>query len=117
MFIIAPVLATELIVIYFVTTFVTITFCFVIGVSIYRSRKTPYPTRLLYIGLLCHDGLFLSCASMAKLFPHEDSFVLRHLSRGCQIAAQIIVGCMAFERLFVLNLSYVYLKTAKSFIR
>ena len=112
-----PVWRTEFIIIYFVASFATLVLCSVICVAIARTKKTPYPTRLLCIGLLCYDCLFLSCASIAKLFPHEESFLLRHLSRGCQTAAQLIVAFMAFERFFVLNWPYIYLKTSNSLIR
>ena len=114
---VAPVWSTEFITIYFVTSFATLVLCFVIGIAISQTKKTPYPTKLLCMGLLCYDGLFLSCASVAKLFPHEESFVFRHLSRGFQTAAQIIVAFMAFERLLVLNWPYIYLRASESFIR
>ena len=112
-----PVWPTTYIIIYFFASLVTLVLCIVIGVAIARTKKTPYPSRILCIGLLCYNCLFLPCASATKLFPHEESFPLRHLSRGFQIAAQVIVAAMAFERFFVLNWPYVYLKTPKRLIR
>ena len=47
---------------------------------------------------------------MSRCFDYNDVYPIWHASRGFQIAAQIIVGCMAFERLFVLNWPYVYLR-------
>ena len=118
MFTFGPVWPTTYIVLYFIASFVTLVLCILIGVAIARTRKTPYPSRLLCIGLLCYNCLFLPCAGAAKLFPHEESFPLRHISRGFQTAAQIIVAFMAFERFFILNWSYyVYLKIPKRLIR
>ena len=83
----------------------TLVLCLVICIAVARTRKTPYPSRILCIGLLSYNCLFLPCASASKLFPHEESFPLRHLSRGFQIAAQFMVAFMAFERYFVLKLA------------
>ena len=112
-----PVWPTKYITVYFAASFVTLLLCIVICVAIARTKKTPYPTRILCIGLLCYNCLFLPCACAAKLFTHEGSTLLRHLSRGFQMAAQVIVAAMAFERFFVLNWPYVYLKTPKRLIR
>ena len=114
---IAPVWPTPFIIIYFVASFAALVLCLVIGVAIVRTKKTPYPTKLFCIGLLFYDCMFLALASLTKLFPHEESFLLRHLARGFQTAAQIIVAFMAFERFYVLNWPYVYLRTSKSLIR
>ena len=114
---VAPVWPTEFIITYFVVSFATLVLCLVIGIAIFRTKKTPYPSKILCIGLLCYDCLFLPCACISKLFPREESFLFRHLSRGFQSAAQIIVSFMAFERFFVLNWPYVYLRTSKRVIR
>ena len=112
-----PVWPTPFIILYFIASFATLVLCSVICVAIARTKKTPYPSKLLCIGLLCYDCLFLPCASVSKLFPHEESFLLRNVSRGFQTAAQIIVAFMAYERFFVLNWPYIYLKTSKTLIR
>ena len=113
----APVWATEYIVIYYVASFVTLVFCLVIFAGIARTKKTPYPTKLLCMGLLSYNCLFLIFASVSKLFPHEESFILRNLSRGFQMAAKILVAFMAYERFFVLNWPYIYLKKSKKLVR
>ena len=113
----SPVWATEFTILYFGASCLTLVLCLVVGIAIYRTKKTPYPTRLLCIGLLCYNGMFLSCSSAAKLFPHEETFLLRHLSRGFQTAAQIIVAFMAFERYFVLNWPYKYLRMPNRLVR
>ena len=113
----APVWATEYIVIYYVASFVTIFLCLVIFAGIARTKKTPYPTKLLCMGLLSYNCLFLIVANVSKLFSHEDSLLLRHLSRGFQTAAKILVAFMAYERFFVLNWPYIYLKKSKKLIR
>ena len=88
----------------------TLLLCIVIFAGIARTKKTPYPTKLLCMGLLCYNCLFLIFACVSKLFPHEESFLLRNLSRGFHTAAQIVVAFMAYERFFVLNWPYLYLK-------
>ena len=117
MFSYGPVWTTAYIVLYFVASSVTLVLCLVICIAIARTRKTPYPSRIFCIGLLCYNCLFLPSASASKLFPHEENFPLRHLSRGFQIAAQVIVAFMAFERFFVLNWPYLYLKIPKRQVR
>ena len=113
----APVWATGFIITYFGVSFLTLMLCLIVGTAIFRTKKTPYPTRLLCIGLLCYNALFLCCSSATKLFPHEETFLLRHLSRGFQTAAQIIVAFMAFERFLVLNWPYRYLRASKRLVR
>ena len=114
---VAPVWSTPFLIIYFTVSFAALVLCLVTCVAIFRTKRTPYPSKLLLTGLLCYDCMFLIFASIAKLFPHEESFPLRHLARGFQTAAQIIVTFMAFERYFVLNWPYVYLKAPKRRIR
>ena len=80
--------------------------------GIFRTKKTPYATKILAICLLCYDCLFLILSSVTKFFSFADLYVIVHICRGCQIAAQIVVGGMAIERLFVLNWPYVYLRIA-----
>ena len=113
----APVWATEYIAIYYAASFATLPLCLVIFAGIARTKKTPYPTKLLCMGLLSYNCLFLIFAGVSKLFPHEESFLLRNLSRGFQMAAKILVAFMAYERFFVLNWPYIYLKKSKKLIR
>ena len=117
MFTYGPVWPTAYVLLYFVASSVTLVLCLVICIAIARTRKTPYPSRILCIGLLSYNCLFLPCASASKLFPHEENFPLRHLSRGFQTAAQVIVAFMAFERFFLLNWPYLYLKIPKRQVR
>ena len=84
--------------------------CLLSFAAILRTKKTPYPTKLLSLGLLVYDCLFIISANGGKFFSHENNFLFRQLSRGFQMAAQLIVLFMAFERLFVLNRPYVFLR-------
>ena len=84
--------------------------CTLSALALYRTKKTPYGAKLLSLGLLTYDILFLLLSLVTKLFDYNDVYPLWHTARGFQFAAQIIVDCMAFERLFVLNWPYVYLR-------
>ena len=108
----APVFPIEVLIPYFATSTLALILCLVAFVAIYRTRKTPYSTKLLSMGLLFYNSMFLISAGIAKLFSHSDTIIARHLARGFQIAAQIIVAVMAGERLFVLNWPYIYLRVA-----
>ena len=107
-----PALPGYLLVLYFCTSMLTVIFCSVALLAISRTKKTPYSAKLLSMGLLCFDILFLLSASISKLFKPEDIFIMQHLARGFQISAQTVVVSMSFERLFVLNWPYVYLRMA-----
>lgn len=109
---VTPVLPVNALVLYYGMSLSAFVFCSVSFVAIKRTKKTPYSTQLLSMGLLVYDCLFLLSASVAKLFTYEESYFIQHFSRGCQIAAQIIVGSMAIERLLVLQWPYVYLRVA-----
>ena len=95
---------------YFGFTFSALVFCFISSIAMLRTRRTPYSTKLLSIGLLTFDVLFLISGTVDKLFSFEDIFYVRNSARGFQVASQLIVGFMALERLFVLNWPYVYLR-------
>ena len=107
-----PFMPVYLVSVYFCISFCALTICFISFVAIFRTKRTPYSTKILAMGLLSLDCLFLISASVTKLFNYNDIFVLWHFARGCQIVAQMVVASMAFERLFVLNWPYVYLRVA-----
>ena len=107
-----PVLPDNLLVLYYCISTLTLTFCSVALLAISRTKKTPYSAKLLSMGLLCFDILFLLSASVSKLFKPEELFIIQQLTRGFQISAQIVIVSMSFERLFVLNWPYVYLRVA-----
>lgn len=86
--------------------------CCISLVAIQRTRKTPYSTKILSIGLLVYDSLFLICSSTAKMFKYTDAFIIQQSARGFQISSNLIILGMALERLFVLNWPYIYLKVA-----
>ena len=79
-------------------------------IAMYRTKKTPKGTKLLSLGLLTYDMLFIIFGIVTKLFEYNDVYMIWHASRGFQFAAQFVVCCMALERLFVLNWPYVYLR-------
>ena len=81
-------------------------------VAVYRTKKTPYATKLLSLGLLTYDILFLALSSFSKLFDYNDVYPIWKVTRGFQVTAQLILGNMALERLFILNWPYVYLRVA-----
>lgn len=62
------------------------------------------------MGLLSYDSLFLFLSCISRLFAYRDVYIVSHITRGLQLASQILVGCMALERLFVLNWPYIYLR-------
>ena len=110
MFQISPVLPNRLFAMYLSTSLLSLGFCLLSITDIYRTKKTPYPTKLLSTGILVYDSLFLVSPNGGKYFDYESSVIFRHLSRGCMSSALFIVGCMALERLFALNWPYVYLR-------
>ena len=107
---ISPVLPFYLLVVHLVISAFVLCLCLLSFAAILRTKKTPYPTKLLSLGLLVYDCLFIISANGGKFFRHEDNFVFRQLSRAFQMAAQLIVLFLAFERLFVLNWPYVFLR-------
>ena len=111
---ITPVLPMSLLVLYYAISLMTFILCLILFVAIKRTKKTPYATKLLSMGLLLYDCLFLISSCAGKLFTYEDSYYVQHLSRGFQIAGQTLVLGMGLERLFVLNWPYVYLRVVSS---
>ena len=77
-------------------------------VAIKRTKKTSYSTKVLSMCLLVFDSLFLISSSMARFVDHKDAYIIQHTSRGFHVSSYIIVGCMALERLLVLNWTYFY---------
>ena len=105
-----PLMPIPLLVLYLGLAFSTFTVCFLAFVAMFRTKRTPYATKLLSMGLLTYDNLFLLLSCVTKMFYYNDFYVLWHITRGFQLASQIIVCSMALERLFVLNWPYKYLK-------
>ena len=110
MFQLSPVLPNYLFLVYLSTSLLGLGLCLLSIVAVYRTKKTPYPTKLLSIGLLLYDSLFLVSSNGGKCFDYGSSLIFRLLSRGFMLAATFIVGFMAFERPFALNWPYVYLR-------
>ena len=107
---ISPVLPLNWLIAYSVISAFALLLCLWAFPAILRSKKTPYPTKLLSLGLLAYDSLFIISSNVSKLFRHEENFAFRQLSRGFQVAGSLIVVFMAFERLFVLNWPYRFLR-------
>ena len=84
--------------------------CCISFFAILRTRRTPYSTRILSIGLLVFDCSFLLCSSSAKLFKYTDIFVVQQAARGFQTSSHVIILGMAMERVFALNWPYIHIK-------
>ena len=100
------------VVLYFFFAFLAMVVCLVSLVAIKRTKKTPYSTKVLSIGLLFFHILFLACSSIPKFYKYNDQFILQHIARGLHISSYVIVGSMALERLLVLNWPYIYIRVA-----
>ena len=105
-----PLMPVSLVVLYWCLSVVILIFCVVSAVAMKRTKRTPYGTKLLSLGLIMYDILFLIVSPVSKLFDFNDSYPIWHATRGFQIAAQIVVASMSIERLFVLNWPYTYLR-------
>lgn len=105
-----PLLPIPIVVIYFGIAFCVLLLCLVSSVAIYRTKKTPYATKILSMTLLTYDSLTLIFSSVSRLYDYNDLYLVWHITRGFQIAAQIVVGLMALERLFALKRPYIYLR-------
>ena len=105
-----PLMPVSLVVLYWCLSAVILIFCVVSAVAMKRTKRTPYAAKLLSLGLLTYHILFLIVSPVSKLFDLNDSYIIWHAIRGFQIAAQLVVGCVSLERLFVLNWPYVYLR-------
>ena len=83
------------------------------SVAIYRTKNTPYATRLLSLAMLyCHIS-FLILSGCSKLIAFKEFDVFKHLTRGFHISAQCIVCGMAVERFLLIHKPYKYLKVTK----
>ena len=110
---VSPVLPNYLFALYLSTSLLGIGLCLLSIVAIYRTKKTPYPTKLLSIGLKVYNTLFLVSSNGGKFFDFRSALIFRHLCRGFMLAALFIVGFMSLERLFALNWPYIYLRVVK----
>ena len=97
---------------YFILSAMALVMCSVSIVAVSRTFKTPRSVKLLSIGLLLSDILFLVTASISNSFDFHDIFIARHLARGFQVSAQIIITAMSLDRWFVLGFPYTYLRYA-----
>ena len=105
-----PLMPISLVVLYWCLATAILVLCILSTVAVYRTKKTPYATKLSSLGLLTYNNLFLLTSLVTKLFAYEDVYPLWHISRGCQLASQIIICFMSIERLFVLSWPYMYLR-------
>ena len=110
MFDISPVLPFHFLIVYSFISGIALCLCLLSFAAILRTKRTPYPTKILSLGLLVYDCLFIVSANGGKFFAYKENLIFVQLSRGFQMAAQLIVLFMAFERLFVLNWPYVFLR-------
>ena len=105
-----PVLPYSLVFLYWSLAAPILILCVLSALSLKRTKRTPQGARLLSIGLLTYDILFLLLSSVTKVFDINDAYPVWQAARGCQVAAQVIIASMSMERLFVLNWPYVYLR-------
>ena len=106
----SPVLPNHLLAVYLSTSLLCLGMCLLSAVALFRTKKTPYPTKLLSLGVLAFDSLFIVSSNCGKYFDYDNSFILRHLSRGFMTAALFNVGFMSLERLFALNWTNTYIR-------
>ena len=89
---------------------IALALCLLTLIAVYRSKRVPYPTKLLSMGLITYDCLFIGTAIGGKFVTFEESVTFRLFTRGFKLAAQVIVMFMAIERYFVLNWPYIYMR-------
>lgn len=94
----------------FVTT--SFIFCIISLVAIGRTKKTPYSTKTLSLGLLSFNSLFLISSCVAKFFSYKEVYIVQHITRGFHVTSSLIVGGMVLDRLLVIRWPYFYLKYA-----
>ena len=107
---VSPLLPLNLLLVYLAASVIALSLCMLTFIAVYKTKRVPYPTKLLSLGLILYDCLFLVIAIGAKFVTFEESVTLRLIYRGFQLAARIIVTFMAVERLFVLNWPYIYIR-------
>ena len=105
-------LSPHLAIVYLVLSSIALIMCSISLVAVSRTRKIPRPVKLLSMGLLVYDILFLLAASISHFFDFHDIFVAQHLAREFQIAVLIIIATMSLDRWFVLGFPYIYLRIA-----
>ena len=110
MYDVSPTMPFYVLLTYLVISLVALTLCLLTFIAVCRTKRVPYPTKLLSLGLIAYDCLFLVTAIGAKFVTFEESVTFRLFTRGFQLAAQIIVMFMAIERYFVLNWPYTYMR-------
>ena len=111
MYDISPVLPFHFLLLYLTATIVALSLCVLTFIAVYKTKRTPYPTKLFSLGLIFYDCLFLLTAVGAKFVTFEDGITFRFLFRGFQMAGGGIIVCsMAVERLFVLKWPYIYIR-------
>ena len=110
MYDVSPTLPFYLLLIYLLISLVALTLCLMTFIAVYRTKRVPYPTKLLSLGLIAYDCLFIVTAIGGKFVTFEESVTFRLFNRGFQLAAQVIVMFMAIERYFVLNWPYIYMR-------
>ena len=106
----SPVLPNHLLAVYLSTSLLCLGLCLLSAVALFRTRKTPYPTKLLSLGVLAFNSLFIVSSNGGKYFDNDNSFIFRHFSRGFMTAALFVVGFMSLERLFALNWPNTYIR-------
>ena len=81
-------------------------------IAIRRTKKTPYATKVLSLGLLCCNINFLILSGISRCVAFEEFGIIQHVARGFHISAQYMVCGMAIERYIVINKPYMYLRIA-----
>ena len=110
MYDVSPTLPFYLFLSYLAISAIVLAICLLTLVAVYRTKRVPYPTKLLSMGLIAYDCLFIGTAIGGKFVTFEESVTFRFFTRGFQFAAQVIVMFMAIERYFVLNWPYIYMR-------
>ena len=105
-----PLMPVSLVVLYWCLSAAILILCVVSSVAMGRTKRTPYTAKLLSLGLLIYDILFLILSPVSKLFDFNDVYLIWHAIRGFQIAAQVVIASMSIERLAVFNWPYEYLR-------
>ena len=98
----SPVLPNHLLAVDLSTSLLCLGLCLLSAVALFQTGKTPYPTKLLSLGVLGFDSLFIISSNCGKYLAFENSYIFRQMSRGFIISALCNVGFMFLERLFAL---------------
>ena len=106
----SPVLPNHLLAAYLSVSVLCLGLCLLSAIALFRTRKTPYPTKLLSLGVLTFDSLFIISSNCGKYYEFDSPLMFRQFSRAFMIAALLNVGCMSVERLFALNWPNTYIR-------